>query len=104
MEVAPARAMAEISARLERAFRPWPSRRASSSVGSATDAPRRSFTDEQRLPQVLRNLLSNAMKFTESGSVALRVEPTTEAGFAAAVRGGFTSPTPASASPTTSCG
>jgi HAMP domain-containing protein/signal transduction histidine kinase/DNA-binding response OmpR family regulator len=39
----------------------------------ASDLPESLATDEQRLRQVLRNLLSNAFKFTEQGSVKLRI-------------------------------
>ncbi|WP_111656624.1 response regulator [Isoalcanivorax indicus] len=36
--------------------------------------PERMFTDRQRLEQVLKNMLSNAMKFTDQGSVTLRMD------------------------------
>ncbi len=39
----------------------------------APDAPEQISTDEQRLQQVLKNLLSNAFKFTDSGSVRLAI-------------------------------
>jgi signal transduction histidine kinase/ActR/RegA family two-component response regulator len=41
----------------------------------ADDLPETVTTDEQRLEQVLKNLLSNALKFTDEGSVTLRVFP-----------------------------
>ncbi|MFE6517005.1 HAMP domain-containing protein [Streptomyces sp. NPDC057748] len=43
--------------------------------------PAELFSDEQRLQQILRNLLSNAMKFTSSGGVQLLVERATPSDF-----------------------
>jgi signal transduction histidine kinase/CheY-like chemotaxis protein/HAMP domain-containing protein len=41
-------------------------------------APSAIVTDEQRLQQILRNLLSNAFKFTAQGGVTLRIERAAE--------------------------
>ena len=57
------------------------------------DVPSAIVTDEQRLQQILRNLLSNAFKFTAEGGVTLRIERAGEDVVT------FASPTPASASP-----
>ncbi|MGW7595185.1 ATP-binding protein, partial [Streptomyces rubiginosohelvolus] len=50
-------------------------------IAVGEDVPREMFSDEQRLQQILRNLLSNALKFTSSGGVTLRVERTPGAQF-----------------------
>ncbi|KRG43719.1 histidine kinase [Stenotrophomonas panacihumi] len=43
-------------------------------IGSDAGAPAHFVADGQRLQQILKNLLANALKFTEHGSVSLRVQ------------------------------
>ena len=50
------------------------------------DLPASLFTDRQRLEQILKNLLSNAFKFTEQGSVVLQVSRHDEQRIAFTVR------------------
>jgi HAMP domain-containing protein/CheY-like chemotaxis protein/signal transduction histidine kinase len=44
-------------------------------INLADELPETMFTDPRRLQQVLKNLLSNAFKFTDRGTVELQVEP-----------------------------
>jgi HAMP domain-containing protein/signal transduction histidine kinase/CheY-like chemotaxis protein len=80
MEINPAPLdLGEVVQGLERSFRPVAEEKGIDFVvdvaeGSPTDA----ISDEQRVAQILRNLLSNALKFTDKGSVTLGVSPSNE--------------------------
>jgi len=65
----------EVQESLEQSFRPVAEHKGlkfAIVVDSAT--PPTIFTDSFRLHQILKNLLSNAMKFTEQGSVSVQIE------------------------------
>ncbi len=66
--------LADVCAYVRRTFEPVASDKGLPlEVTVAEDVPTVILTDEQRLQQILRNLLSNAFKFTTEGKVALRV-------------------------------
>ena len=66
--------VADELAALERSFMPVAAREGLAfELDFAENALPTIVTDQQRLQQVLKNLLSNAFKFTESGGVVLRV-------------------------------
>jgi signal transduction histidine kinase/HAMP domain-containing protein/CheY-like chemotaxis protein len=67
---------ADLHEQIERTFRPVAeSRGLTFTIELAPALPPVIRTDEKRLLQVVKNLLSNAFKFTEQGSVKIRIEP-----------------------------
>src|SRR5687767_11332339 len=66
--------IAELNQTLERGFRPLADQKGLQfKVEIKPDVPETMFTDGQRVEQILKNLLSNALKFTNEGTVSLTV-------------------------------
>ncbi|HXT19018.1 MAG TPA: HAMP domain-containing protein [Gemmatimonadaceae bacterium] len=66
--------MNEVKDFVERTFKPVAEQKnLSFDVNIAADVPSPIYTDGQRLQQVIKNLLSNAFKFTERGGVTLSI-------------------------------
>lgn len=64
----------EVITNLQALFKPIANdKQLSFEVNIADDTPPRLFTDQMRLEQVLKNLLSNAFKFTAKGKVSLEI-------------------------------
>ncbi|MFH9424725.1 HAMP domain-containing protein [Streptomyces sp. NPDC017529] len=77
MDVSPTRiALVQLVDYVEATFRPLTAEKGLDfSVRVSPELPATLHTDEQRLLQVLRNLLANAVKFTDSGAVELVIRP-----------------------------
>ena len=69
-------ALVDLCEDVERAFRPVAEQNSLEfRIERDHSLPTALVTDEQRLQQVLRNLLSNAFKFTQKGTVTLHIAP-----------------------------
>ena len=72
-------ALADVSDIVRRSFQPMADEKGLQfDIELDADAPSAIRTDSQRLHQVLKNLLANAFKFTDSGSVKLHIGPAEE--------------------------
>jgi HAMP domain-containing protein/signal transduction histidine kinase/ActR/RegA family two-component response regulator len=80
MDVEPSEvSFSEIRTYVEQAFAPQAEEKGLDLIVAAdVTLPPVLITDAQRLQQILRNLVSNAVKFTDSGSVTLQIGPAAE--------------------------
>ncbi len=64
----------EFTGRMERSFRPIAEgKNLDFTIEVESGLPEVLFTDGQRMEQVMRNLLSNALKFTEKGQITIKI-------------------------------
>jgi signal transduction histidine kinase len=88
MEISPTNVyMKDVTAYVDRSFRPMADQKGLQ-LNLLVDegVPESVFTDGQRLQQVLKNLLSNAFKFTERGGITLGIARRTRGGASTTAR------------------